>query len=190
MAGFFQRCGAHSCPPHSWTKDERTVISYENAHLKKKLETLFSMKKEKQYFDQKGSLEDFASFFSGWLQTQITTAAGIGKKFMVIKHPLTIFALKKIQPFLSNPSYIVLKRPLGDIEASRLRRSWDPLYGKEGAEIIYNKVTEVTSQLCLRTFEIGYDEFRSNKDKHKQLINFCELKVDPVKLTEASAWIR
>ena len=190
MAGFFQRCGAHSCPPHSWTKDDKTVISYENVDLKQNLEALFSMKKETQFFEQKGSLNDFAEFFSRWIKTQTITASGVGKRFMVIKHPLTIFALEKIQPFLCKPSYIVLKRPLDDVEKSRIRRGWGPVYGREGAQTIYERIAKVTRHLNLRTFEISYNDFRFNTDTHTQMLEFCNLEIDENKKQDASNWIR
>ena len=57
LAGFFERCGAHSCPPHAWSNDERTKISFENIHLKRILETMFPLKKEEgkeeNFFKQK-----------------------------------------------------------------------------------------------------------------------------------------
>ena len=30
LAGFLERCGAHTCPPHMITSDKRTPLSYEN----------------------------------------------------------------------------------------------------------------------------------------------------------------
>ena len=86
-------------------------------------------------------------FFPGWIQTHMQIAAGIGKKALVIKHPLTMFVIKEIEPFLTNPRYIVLKRPLEEIENSRLRRKMATFYGKEGAAVIYDKIANATEQL-------------------------------------------
>ena len=109
---------------------------------------------------------------------------------MVIKHPLTIFALEKIQPFLCKPSYIVLKRPLDDVEKSRIRRGWGPVYGREGAQTIYERRAKVTRHLNLRTFEISYNDFRFNTDTHTQMLEFCNLEIDENKKQDASNWIR
>ena len=117
-------------------------------------------------------------------------AAGIGKKALVIKHPLTIFALKAIKPFLTNPRYIVLKRPLQEIENSRLRRKWAPVYGKDGAAVIYEKIANTTEQLNLSTFEITYDDFRKNENARLAMTNFCKLEILDKKLQEAKNWIR
>ena len=191
MAGFFDRCGAHTCPPHAMTPDKKTVISFENAFLKTKLENLFSIKKEEALFEQTESLEDFTKFFSNWIKTQKNTATGINKKFIVIKHPLTIFALEKIMPHLLNPSYIVLKRPLEDIENSRIRRGWrEPAYGKEGASVIYEKINDVTKQLKLPIFEINYKDFCSSNDMKMKMLEFCNLYIEKKKFQDASDWVR
>ena len=190
MTGFFERCGAHSCPPHSWSNDDRTKISFENIFLKTKLETIFSLKKEETFFEQKSDLQQLIDFFPGWIQTHMQIAAGIGKKALVIKHPLTIFALKEIQPFLTNPRFIILERPLEEIERSRLRRKWPPVYGKEGAAVIYEKITNTTNTLNLSTFKITYSDFRKNENARLKMIQHCKLKVDEKKMQNATNWIR
>ena len=190
MAGFFDRCGAHTCPPHSWTGDKKTVISFENIFLKQHLEELFSLKKQKTFFEQSKSMQGFAEFFPNWINTQKKTAKGINKRFIVIKHPLTIFALEKIQPYLLHPSYIVLKRPLEDIENSRLRRGWTKAYGKEGASVIYEKINDVTRQLKLPIFEINYKDFCSSNDMKMKILEFCKLDIEKKKFQDASDWVR
>ena len=190
MAGFFERCGAHSCPPHSWSNDDRTIISFENVFLKQKLETIFSLKKEETFFEQKTDLQEFVDFFSNWIETHMQIATGIGKKALVIKHPLIIFALKEIQPFLKNPRYIVLKRPLEEIERSRLRRKWPPAYGREGATVFYEKIESTIEKLNLSPFQITYSEFRKNENARFALIRYCEFEVDDKKLQDAKNWIR
>ena len=194
LAGFFERCGAHSCPPHAWSNDERTKISFENIHLKRILETIFPLKKEEgkeeNFFEQKKDAQELIDFFPGWIQTHMQIAAGIGKKALVIKHPLTMFVIKEIEPFLTNPRYIVLKRPLEEIENSRLRRKWTPVYGKEGAAVIYEKIANATEQLKLSTFEITYDDFRKNENARLDMINYCKLEMDDKKMQAARNWIR
>ena len=49
-------------------KNDKTVISYENVDLKENLEAIRHEKT--QFFEQKGSLNDFAEFFSRWIKTQ------------------------------------------------------------------------------------------------------------------------
>jgi hypothetical protein len=190
LAGFFDRCGAHSCPPHAWSNDERTKISFENTHLKQILETIFPLKKEETFFEQKGDMQKLIDFFPGWIQTHMQIAAGIGKKAIVIKHPLTMFVIKEIEPFLTNPRYIILKRPLEEIENSRLRRKWTPVYGKEGAAVIYEKIASTAEQLNLSTFEITYDDFRKNENARLDMINYCKLEMDDKKMQDATNWIR
>ena len=95
--------------------------------------------KEENFFKQKKDAQELIDFFPGWIQTHMQIAAGIGKKAIVIKHPLTMFVIKEIEPFLTNPRYIVLKRPLEEIENSRLRRKWTPVYGKKEQQLFMKK---------------------------------------------------
>ena len=55
--------------------------------------------KEENFFKQKKDAQELIDFFPGWIQTHMQIAAGIGKKAIVIKHPLTMFAIKEIEPF-------------------------------------------------------------------------------------------
>lgn len=190
VAGFLERCGAHSCPPHMLTLDKRTPLAYENIFLKDTLEKLFDTNDASNDFNLKGSLESFADFFATWYQDQLTVCKGIGKKFMVIKNPLLIFTLHIIHARLENPFYIILKRPLNKIEETRIRRGWAPLLGKQGAKIIYNEISKKTSELNLPNVEIDFETFCTNTNERLKTIEMCNIKVSPEKLNEATGWLR
>ena len=79
-----------------YTRDKRTPVSYENILLKTNIEKNFEFDRKENLLEQKKSFKTFNEFFKSWYQTQKRICSGIGKTFMVIKHPLLIFAIEDI----------------------------------------------------------------------------------------------
>ena len=189
ITGFFDRCGVHSCPPHFWTNDVKTKISYENIRLKKLIEDLVHLE-TKPFFQRIGNASEFVKNFSKWYETQKNICGGINKNSMVIKHPLMGFVLEDIAHLLQNACLVILNRPLHEIEASRLRRKWSPVYGKEGAKLIYDKIEYVKNKLNFPYLEISYEQLCNQKKTNEELIKFCDLGTDKRNLKVASDWLR
>ena len=79
-----------------YTRDKRTPVSYENILLKTNIEKNFEFDKKENLLEQKKSFKTINEFFKSWYQTQKRICSGIGKTFMVAKHPLLIFAIEDI----------------------------------------------------------------------------------------------
>ena len=128
VAGFLDRCGGHTCPPHFSTNDPKTPNPYESLALRNALHNLIDI--ETPTFEQKGTEAVFEKFFSKWIEEQKTLAQNIGKTFLVLKHPLKIFALHIIEKYI-DAKFLVVTRPLEKIEQTRIRRKWPDVYGKK-----------------------------------------------------------
>ena len=193
ITGFLEKCGAHTCPPHYWTRDSQTKVSYENIALKEKLESLFPLDSSPM-FQQKGDLQTFSSFFSKWYAMQKVICKGIGKHIISIKHPLTVFVLEQILQTVDNPHFIILTRPLEEIENTRLRRNWTEVYGRKGAQIIYEKISEhmdkIKNNSKTPVFEISYHDLCNNEKQRNNLVSFCDFTIDSEKLKTASQFLR
>ena len=97
VAGYIDKCGAYSCPPHLNTIDERTPNSYEPLAYKKELSNLFN----DLTFEEIGDANDFVSFFESWYEIESQKAKNLGLNHIVLKHPLhTALSLSKINPFI------------------------------------------------------------------------------------------
>ena len=187
VAGFLDRCGCFTCPPHYPTNDPKTPSAYESHSLRNQLHQLIDI--ETDEFRQIGKEEVFESFFKDWIEEQKKIASNIGKNFIVLKHPLKIFAMKIIEKY-TNPQFMVLTRPLEKIEATRLRRSWPDIYGEKGAVVIYKKIFEYLQQNNLSFLNVSYTDFLNNEKEQQKMIEFFGLKPSERQLEDAKNWLR
>ncbi len=135
VAGFLDKCGAHSCPPHVHTNDPRTRTTFEPALYREALLKCF----DEQTLKQIGKSEDFIAFFKPWLENEKAIAASGGRTHIVLKHPLQTFLLPAIDQ-IARPTYLVVTRPYEEIEQTRLRRGWSPVFGEAGAKAVYGAI--------------------------------------------------
>jgi hypothetical protein len=113
----------------------------------------------------------------------------MGLPFVVLKHPIAALALTDILSVCS-PEVLVVSRPLAQIEQSRLRRKWHPIYGAEGANKLYSAAYNglINHALSFRT--VSYPEFLTKLAYRRKLIS--ELGFQPTcdMLCAAESWIR
>ena len=146
LAGFFERCGAHSCPPHAWSNDERTKISFENIHLKRILETMFPLKKEKEKkkrFLQKKDAQELIDFFP-WLDSNThANRCRHRKKSHRDKTSLNHVCDQRDRAFSYKPSLHCFKKTVEEIENSRLRRKWNRFMEKKEQQLFMTKKSQM-----------------------------------------------
>ena len=187
MAGFLDRCGGHTCPPHYPTNDPRTPNAYESHALRNALHELVDI--EKKPFEKVGSEEKFEIFFNQWIEEQKKIASRIGKSFILVKHPLKIFAMQVIEKY-TKPHFLVLTRPIEKIEGTRLRRRWPEIYGKKGAVEIYDKIYKHLQQYDHSFLTVSYEKFRKDEKEQQRILNFFELKPSKRQIMDAKEWLR
>src|SRR5450631_2245828 len=135
ITGFLEQCGAYACPPLTATNDPLTPSAKEPLEYRNILVSCvdeFSLRKQKPN-------SVFLEFFVKWHPIQLLKAAEAGSKAIVLKHPLQAFFLDEIFS-ICDPRLVLVHRPFDRIEATRLRRKWHPIYGKAGAQVIYNSL--------------------------------------------------
>ena len=66
IAGYLDRCGAYTCPPHQETNDPRTPNSFESLEFRNAM-TRFT---DEMSLRVTGTREDFVDWFRGWLPIQ------------------------------------------------------------------------------------------------------------------------
>tara|TARA_X000001036_G_scaffold428710_1_gene458856 strand:+ start:1154 stop:1765 length:612 start_codon:yes stop_codon:yes gene_type:complete len=187
VAGFLDRCGCHTCPPHYPTNDPKTPNAYESHALRNHLHQLIDI--ETSEFKQIGKEQVFESFFKDWIEEQKELASNIGKNFIVLKHPLKIFVMKIIEKY-TNPEFLVLTRPFEKIESTRLRRRWPEIYGEKAAVVIYKKIYEYLQQSNHSFLNVSYANFLKDQKEQQRIIDFFGLNPTDRQLEDAKNWLR
>ena len=185
LAGFLHQCGAYSCPPHQKTNDQRTPIAFEPllyADALKKLFDEFTLKK-------RGDWEVFRNFFEEFYSKEVAKAQELGFEAILLKHPLQTFILPYLNGFLK-PKYVFVTRPIKEIEATRVRRKWHPVYGAQGAKKIYSTATNFLISNSCPYLSVPYNALIDNVTVRKTLLDFCNLSPTDEMLNNAAEFLR
>jgi len=185
VAGFLHHAGAWTCPPYVGTSDPRTRNPYEPRAYRDALGELvdhYTLKK-------KGSVEDFVAFLEPWMEEEQRKAREAGATRIALKHPLQTFALPLLQQRY-DCVHVVVSRPFDAIERSRRRRGWYPVYGKQGARIIYRTLHGALQERGTPYLHVPYASFRSDPDLQQHLLDWVGLDPSPEQRQAAQAWLR
>jgi hypothetical protein len=185
ITGFLDKCGAYTCPPHQETNDSLTPLAYESAAYGKALRQLFNEATLKQM----GRDEDFKSFFTRFWYDECRKARAAKSNHIVLKHPLQSLILPYLDTFLS-PDYILVTRPFENIEKTRVRRRWLPIYGRQGAQIIYSTTFNFLIDNKRAFLSVPYDGIIKNMETRQRLIDYCGLTPTQNMLTAAGEFLR
>ena len=192
LAGFLHHCGAHTCPPHLFSNDERTLNTFESLAYRNQLHKLIKIQfqdKDKCSFHPSTERGAFEDFFSEWIQSQSEIATNLNKTHIVLKHALQTFALTSLTKFIK-PKFIVLERPVEEIEKTRKRRNWTAEHGKLGAMSIYSETRNYFEQTKAPHFTLSFSEFRKKEKTREALLKFCEMSPHIDQLTNANGFLR
>jgi hypothetical protein len=187
VAGYLSNCGAFPCPPLYTTNDPLTPTSYEPDELRKILLEHFDEHTLKRKFPG----DEFSTQYISFLQSALRKFQETKDERIILKHPLLIYFLGEIRK-LHPIKVVVVTRPLDMIEKSMRRRKWDwnPMYGKAGAQIIYNRIYEELHATSTSYFSIAYDDFLKDESIRLALVDFCELDPNAQQLQNANHFLR
>lgn len=83
-----------------------------------------------------GNFADFEQWLGPWLREKTALARDAGYEQIVIKHPLLMLLVRRIDP-VCVAKWAMVTRPLEQIEATRKRRRWQATFGEQGAKTLY-----------------------------------------------------
>lgn len=185
ITGFLEQCGAYACPPLTSTNDPLTPSAKEPVEYRNILVSCideFSLRKIRPN-------SVFLEFFAKWHPIQLSKASEVGSKAIVLKHPLQGFFLDEIFQ-VCDPKLVLVHRPFNSIEATRLRRQWHPVYGKAGAQIIYNSLYATLHEGSRSYLSVPYESILTNSAIQEELLSYCSISPAPSELTEARKFLR
>lgn len=184
LTGFLDYCGAHTCPPHQGSRDKRTPTTFEPLAYADALRKLFY----EPTLTQQGTVEEFETFFRVFWQEELQRALDNGCNHIVLKHPLQILILDYLQNYI-NPKYLFLTRPMQEIERSRLRRRWHPIYGASGAVKLQKIASEFMIKNSCPYLSVPYRSLLTDRAFRQTILDYCGLKPTVDMLKCAERWL-
>lgn len=185
IAGYLDRCGAFTCPPHQQTNDPRTPNSFESLDFRNAM-TRFT---DELTLRVTGRREDFTEWFARWLPRQKQLAAQAGHRVIALKHPLAVNLVSQIHA-VSDCRFVLITRSMQSIEATRMRRGWAPVYGELGAKAIYSTAWAALFNAGLSNLSIPYEAFMRDPELRRLLLDYCGLRPEAAQLASAESWLR
>ena len=112
------------------------------------------------------------------------------KNTIALKMPLASICLPEICSTF-DAEVIVVHRPFDEIEASRLRRNWPPLFGSAGAHYIYGKMFSDLVSHKLSFLGISYDDVVNNtRQSLIKIAEYCDIDNFHENLGDAVSFVR
>jgi len=191
VIGALDSLGVPTLGPHLQSKDPKTKNTFELRPFRNLVHRYvdeLSLKHKDNYRDEfVPALQQF--------QTRLENKAfpnqpDTTKQLLALKMPLASLCLPEICSTFDT-RLIVVHRPLDEIDASRLRRNWEPRYGASGAQQIYGHMFNDLIQHQLSFLGISYGDFVNNtRLSLKNIIEYCDIGYLQKNLEKAAAFVR
>jgi len=183
LAGALDQLGLASLPPHFMTNDVRTPNSFESLAFRQLVNA----------FANEATLsvdESKAGKFIQDLKNLLGQADGGLAGAVMLKMPLASICLPQIIAAV-DPYVIVMHRPFGEIEASRVRRGWPPQLGGAGAQVIYSKLLTSLIEQQKSCFALSYRDLQQNcRHELLRVLQFCGLEQLSDQIDKAVEFVR
>lgn len=183
VTGMLDKMGVSSLPPHFHTNDSRTPNSFESLAFR----DLVNAFADEQTLTK--NMAKAADFVQG-LKKLIQQAKEAGVEAVVLKMPLASICLAQMIEAI-DPYVILVHRPFEEIEASRKRRNWPPIYGVAGAQVIYSKLYTELMQMKKSYLAISYRDLQEDPRREMlRVTHFCGLSELNDRIDEAAGFVR
>lgn len=111
------------------------------------------------------------------------------RRVVFLKHALACLFIPQICAIFDT-KIVIVRRPVADIEQTRLRRGWPESFGSKGAKIIYRHLDKLRLTQNERLLEINYPDLIASPLAHaRTLARFAGLKPNRVELQRAATFI-
>lgn len=186
VTGILDHLGAFTCPPHFKTNDPRTPYAYEPEMLR----NILLRHIDEQALIVSGNRLQLISEIQQWLG-QTLQKAGCDNRVVALKHPLLSIIVPELITLLQ-PKFIVIRRPYTDIERTRARRQWPPIYGYLGARMIYDRIySDLVANNNLGFLDLHLPDLLSRPDQEiSRIADFADLASNSDRIKDARAFLR
>jgi len=168
--------GCVDLQPHFITNDLKTGASYESIAFREVVLSLadeytVSLKES----DPRVATETLILFRETLEKAFEASNRDINEAPIVLKYALSTVLIEPINEVF-DARFVFVERNVDEIERGRIRRGWPPIYGKDGAVRIYDKMASCARSLELRIHKISYRELLEDPFRvTRKLAEFCDL---------------
>lgn len=188
-AGFLAKAGLTAPGPYFAVNDPRTPETFEMQAFREVLNSIASEATLKRTHNREAVLQALRAFAAGPLKKAREAANLQAHQPVLLKHALPALFLPELAEVFDLKVVGVL-RPLSEIEATRQRRRWGPMFGKSGAALIYSQMFQHLVETQVPFHLVRYSELLEKPSKVlAELAAFCELSVDEKAQAEAVAFM-
>jgi len=186
ITGVLDRLGAFTCPPHFKTNDPRTPSAYEPEFLR----AIATHLEREQALMVTGNRLQLTTEIQQWLGKTLQKA-GCDNRVVAIKHALLSLVIPELISLLQ-PKFIIVRRPYADIERTRARRQWPPIYGYLGARMIYDRIySELVANNNIGFLDLYMPDLLSRPDQEiSRIADFADLAGNADRIRDARAFLR
>ena len=168
VAGAVAALGANAHPPFVRLNDPRTKVSYESRALRQIFGEMFDHKLLARIGTPR------------WIDARLRVWAGPG--LSVAKVPMLTWFLPEVMSAW-DARFVIVRRGLEAIEATRERRGWPSEYGRKGAERIYSLIRDGLPGSVPR-LEVDFDTLLGQPvETGDRLATFLDLPLAPERVT-------
>jgi hypothetical protein len=140
VAGSLARIGFHAPGPFFQSNDPRTPNTYECIPFIETVRKVVSCASlEISVPSRDAVIEELGSFREGYLRDACRQRGMSEDGPILLKYPLSAVIIGEIARVFDTRLIVVL-RPLDQIEGTRKRRNWLPIYGEAGAKLVYTHI--------------------------------------------------
>lgn len=172
VAGFLGQCGGFLCPPFAKSINPEVPMTYESEMYR----GLVSATVNEFSFQFKVDPIIFRNGFKSWYLQQVKEAEKVGAQSIVLNHPLSVFVLDQICEIV-DPTFIVITRPFEKIEHTRAKQNLGNTYGRQGAQIIYEKSYSYLHEKEKDFLTLAFRNFAASEKSRLELVDYCGLDV-------------
>jgi hypothetical protein len=184
VTGLLSHLGAYTCPPYFITNDPRTKNSFEPAELREILLRHVHVPSLMIV----GNRLKLAMDMQVWFKTVLDE--GADAPLIAIKLPLLSMLVAETKA-LVNPHFVLVRRPLADIERTRVRRNWHPVYGILGARALYKEIYCALFDTGSDFLEVAYPELIEQPAAQlERITRFLDLPVTDATRESALSYLR
>lgn len=185
LAAACSALGTDFLPPYFETNDPRTRNSFESLRFRA-LVHRFLNERDPNVFSRSPPPQFQAVLrkFRAELESQG------GSRLIGLKMPLACLCIAPLAAVFQ-PYFVVVHRPLDEIEASRRRRGWPAVYGAQGAQRLYSRIFSDLATARRSYLAVAYEELVAAPARIiEQVAGCCSLTATPAELAAAAAMVK
>jgi hypothetical protein len=191
VAGLVERLGVAGFGPYFQSYDERTPNTYELLPFRELIRRYVTIPTLSYDPGRLAELEkDLLAFRHQIERQQFGAYDPAGGQPIFLKYPPSALVLPQLCRVFDT-RMISIMRPLSQIEQTRLRRDWPPVFGKMGAIVLYRHLSKAAGARLCPNMRANYSEVIGAPLQFvRRVVEFASLHADAQQMERAAAFVK